>query len=269
VQHRRTLDPDHNFYDWAAVELHRQRKERGLSLDAVGVIIDRDRSLVARIETGYTKMSAAHAERLDAAWRTGGLFERIVRYAKSRHNTEWAEARTELQAKATHHKIWALALVPGEWQTERYIRATFEGARSVEDVEEEVRRRLNRQQSLNRSPAPVIRTYLDQGVIDQPVGGPEVMAEQLARLLELASVHTIRMVPRAAGAHVGRDGPFQIMTVDGAEVVYTETLGPGRLIEDPVEVRSYGVWFDQIGDVALSRAESLQLIQATMEAFTS
>jgi hypothetical protein len=132
-----------------------------------------------------------------------------------------------------------------------------------------VRLRLNRQEGLIRKPAPIIRAYLDQGVLDQPVGGPEVMAEQLARILEVANEHTVRVVPRAAGAHVGRDGPFQIMTVDGADVVYTETLGPGRLVEDPVEVRSYGVWFDQIGDLALSRTESLKLIQATMEAFTS
>jgi hypothetical protein len=269
VQHRRTLDPDHNFYDWAAVELHRQRKERGLSLDAVGLIIDRDRSLVARIETGYTKMSAAHAETLDAEWHTGGLFGRIIRYAKSRHNTEWVEARIDLQARATHHKIWSLAWVPGLWQTERYIRASFEAAGSVEDIEGAVRLRLNRQQSINCKPAPIIRAYLDERVIDQPVGGPEVMAEQLARILELASAHTIRVVPHAVGAHAGRDGPFQIMTVDGADVAYTETLGPGRLVEDPVEVRSYGVWFDQIGDVALPKAESLKLIQATMEAFTS
>ena len=201
MQHRRTLDPDHNLYDWAAVELHRQRKERGLSLDAVGLIIDRDRSLVARIETGHTKMSAAHAERLDAAWRTGGQFTRIIGYAKSRHNTEWAEARIDLQARASHHKIWALALVPGEWQTEGYMRATFEGARSVEDVGAAVRQRLKRQQSLDRRPAPIIRAYLDQGVIDQPVGGPEVMIEQLARLLELATRHAIRVVPRSVGAH--------------------------------------------------------------------
>lgn len=269
MQQRRTLDPDRDLYDWAAVELHRQRKERGLSLDAVGWIIDRDRSLVARLETGHTKMSAAHAERLDAEWSTGGLFTRIIRHAKIRHNTEWAEARIELQARASHHRIWALEWVPGFWQTERYMRAAFEAAGSVGDIEAEVRRRLTRQESFDRKPAPIIRTYLDQGVIDQPVGGPEVMAEQLARLLELAGVHTVRVVPRAVGAHVGRDGPFQILTVDGAEVAYTETLGPGRLIEDPTEVRSYRVWFEQIGDVALSKAESLQLIQATMEAFSS
>jgi Domain of unknown function (DUF5753) len=266
MQHRRTLDPDHNLYDFAAVELHRQRKERDLSLNAVGEIINRDRSLVARIESGYTRMSVAHAERLDFVWNLGGLFKRIIHYAKTRHNTEWVETRIDLQARATHHKIWALAWVPGPWQTEGYARASFEGC-GVEDIEAAGRARLSRQEILAGKPGPIVRVYLDQGVIDQPVGGPDVMAEQLGRLLEMAQSHTVRIVPRSAGAHPGRDGSFSIMTVDGAEVVYTETIGPGRLIQDPIEVRSYGVWFDRIGDVALSPPESLRLIRETMEAF--
>jgi hypothetical protein len=269
MKYRRELDPDHNLYDFAAVELRRQRRERDLSLEAVGEIISRDRSLVARIETGHTRMSDAHANRIDHAWNLQGFFQRIIRYAKTRHDTEWVAARTELRARATHHKVWALALVPGFWQTERYMRATFEAAGSVEDVEKEVKSRLSRQQHLDRTPRPVIRVYLDQGVIDQPVGGPAVMAEQLARLLELAQLHTIRVVPRSVGAHAGRDGSFLIMTVDGADVAYTEAIGPGRLIQDPAEVRSYALWFDSIGDVALPKNESLRLIKETMEAFTS
>lgn len=267
VGHARTLDPDHNFYDWAAVELHRQRKARGLSLDAVGTVIDRDRSLVARLESGHTKMSEGHADRLDAAWNTGGLFWRIIQYAKTRHNTEWAETRNDLQARATHHKIWALSWIPFPWQTEAYARASFEGARHV-DVEAAVKARLSRQEPFTRTPGPLMRVYLDQGVIDQPVGGPEVRAEQLTRLIELAGQHTIRVVPRSAGAHVGRDGSFSIMTVGGIDIAYTETLGPGRLIQDPTEVRSYGTWFDDIGDVALSPFESLRLIKAVLESFT-
>jgi hypothetical protein len=265
----RTLDPDHNLYDFAAVELRRQRRERDLSLEAVGEIINRDRSLVARLETGHTRMSEAHANKIDHAWNLQGLFQRIIRYAKTRHDTEWEVARIDLRVRAMQHRVWALALVPGFWQTERYMRATFEAAGSVEDVEKAVKSRLNRQQDLNRTPRPVIRAYLDQGVIDQPVGGPEVMAEQLTRLLELAQLHTVRVVPRSVGAHVGRDGSFSIMTVDGADVAYTETLGPGRLIQDPAEVRFYALWFDSIGDVALPKNESLRLIKETMEAFTS
>ena len=265
----RPLDPDHNLYDFAAVELRRQRRERDLSLEAVGEIINRDRSLVARIETGHTRMSDAHANKIDHAWNLQGFFQRLIRYAKTRHDTEWAEARIDLRTRATHHKVWALALVPGFWQTERYMRATFEGAGSVEDVEKSVKSRLNQQDFLNRTPRPVIRAYLDQGVIDQPVGGPEAMAEQLAHLQEQAQLHTIRIVPRSVGAHAGRDGSFSIMTVDGADIAYTETVGPGRLIQDPAEVRSYALWFDSIGDVALPKNESLRLIKETMEAFTS
>jgi Domain of unknown function (DUF5753) len=46
--------------------------------------------------------------------------------------------------------------------------------------------RLKRQECLNRRPWPILLVILDQGVIDQPVGSPEIMREQLARLLELA-----------------------------------------------------------------------------------
>lgn len=260
----RTLDPDHDLYDFAAVELHRQRKVRNLSLDAVGVIIQRDRSLVARIESGHTKMSLGHAENLDRAWNLGRLFTRLIGYAKTRHNTEWVVTRYELEARVTHLKVWALSWVPGLWQTEDYARAAFEAAR-LDDVETQVGKRMRRQAILDRTPAPIVRLYLDQGVIDQPVGGPAVMRAQLARLTQLAELQAVRIVPRSVGAHPGRDGAFWIMTVDGADVAYTETIGPGRLIEDPTEVRSYGVWFDRIGDVALSPQESLRLIRETME----
>jgi hypothetical protein len=268
MAYRRELDPDHNLYDFATVELRRQRRERNLSLEAVGGIIHRDRSLVARIETGHTRMSDAHANKIDHAWNLQGFFQRIIRYAKTRHDTEWVTVRTELRARATHEKIWALAWVPGFWQTERYIRAGLEAC-GVKDVEKEVKSRLSRQEALDRAPQRAIRAYLNQAVIDQPVGGPEAMSEQLARIVELAQLHTVRVVPRSVGAHVGWDGSFSIMTVNGADVAYTETLGPGRLIQDPAEVRSYALWFDSIGDVALPKTESLRLIKEAMEAFTS
>jgi hypothetical protein len=46
----RQLDPDHDLYDWAAVELRRQRKVRGVTAQAVADIIGKDRSLISKIE---------------------------------------------------------------------------------------------------------------------------------------------------------------------------------------------------------------------------
>jgi hypothetical protein len=126
---------------------------------------------------------------------------------------------------------------------------------------------MNRQESLNGKPSPLIWIMLDQGVIDQPVGSPKIMYEQLARLVELATLPNIsvRVAPRGIGGHPGRDGSFKILTVGGSDIAYTEACGGGRLVVDAAEVRSFRVWFDQIGDRALPVDASLDLIQRTME----
>jgi Domain of unknown function (DUF5753) len=263
------FDPDNNLWDFIAVELHRQRTERALSLAQVGEIIDRTRSLVARVESGETQLQAAHAVKLDRAWNLGEFFQRLVAFAKRGHKVEWFKAHLEHEAMASHLRIWELSWVPGLFQTEGYARAAFEAA-GVEDVEERVSERLSRQVCLDRKPRPRVWMILDQGVLDQPVGGPEIMREQLARLVELAHQPniTIRVVQRIVGAHVGRDGSFKIMTVGGSDAVYTRAHGGGRLVQDASEVPSYRVWFDLIGDVALPKDASLRLLTETMESYS-
>ncbi|TDC79428.1 helix-turn-helix transcriptional regulator [Actinomadura sp. 7K507] len=263
------FDPDGNLWDHIAFELRRHRHERNLSLAEVGQIIDRDRSLVARVESGDTKMQGAHAIHLDTAWNTGGRFQRLVNFAKAGHEVEWFQTHLEHEATASHLRIWELGWMPGLFQTEAYARAIFEGC-GVEDVEEGVRARLSRQTCLDRHPRPRIWVILDQGILDQPVGGREIMHAQLAHLVELARQPNfrVRIVPTEVGSHVGRDGSFKIMTVNGADVVYTDAQGGGRLVQDAAEISSYRVWFDLIGDVALPKDASLRLLEDTMERYS-
>ncbi|MBG6093936.1 DUF5753 domain-containing protein [Actinomadura viridis] len=193
----------------------------------------------------------------------------MVKFAKAGHEVEWFKTHSEHEAKASHLRIWELGWVPGLFQIEAYARAMFE-ASGVEDVEDGVAARLSRQTCLDRKPRPRVWVILDQGVLDQPVGGPEIMRAQLARLVELARQPniTVRVVPRDVGAHVGRDGSFKIMTVDGADVVYTVAQGGGRLVQDATEISSYRDWFDRIGDVALPKDASLRLLVETMERYS-
>jgi transcriptional regulator with XRE-family HTH domain len=263
------FDPDGNLWDLIALELRRQRQERNLSLAAVGEIIGRERSLVSHVESGNTKLQGAHARKLDRAWDTDGFFRRLVKYAKAGHDVEWFKTHLELEAGADELRIWELGWIPGLFQIEGYARAAFEAA-GLEDVEEWVSTRLNRQGCLHRKPRPRVWVILDQGVIEQPVGAPEVMREQLAHLIELAQLPsiTIRVVPRSVGAHPGRDGSFKIMTVNGSDAVYAAAHGGGRLVQDATEIRSYRVWFDLIGDVALPKDASLRLLTDVMERFS-
>lgn len=264
---RRQLDPDHDLYDWAAVELRRQRKERGKTAQDVADIIDKDRSLISKIEAGESRLQEQDADAIDLAWSLGGLFGRIIRLAKSRHSAEWGAARTELEVTASHIRSWSLGWVTPLLQTEDYARASFIGARRL-DVEQAVAVRMRRQECLTRTPPPALWALLDQNALEHVIGGPETHRAQLARLIELADslTHTIRVVPSSAGAYIGRDGSFDLYTSHAKDAVFTETLGPGRLIQDISEVARYRVWFDQIGDVALPKGASTSLIRDIMEA---
>ncbi|MFC5745893.1 helix-turn-helix domain-containing protein [Actinomadura rugatobispora] len=264
----RRLDPDHDMYDWAAVELHRLRKERNAGHREIADIIGRDRSLISKIEAGECRLQEDAADRIDRAWTTGGLLGRIIRWAKSRHSSEWREERAASESTAGQIRIWALGWIPVLAQTEDYARAVFvEGGR--QDVEQAVRAVMERQKILERDHPPLVWLLIDQDALEHQVGSRDVHRAQLARLLELAESPewTVRIVRRSAGGHVGRDGAFELYRVGNEDIPYTETLGPGRLVRDASETAQYEVWFRRIGDVAESKHASLALIREIMEGF--
>jgi hypothetical protein len=214
------------------------------------------------------KLQLKHAKIVDQEWDTGGLFTFLVGFAITGHDAEWFKAHAEIELRSKELRIWELSWIPGLFQTEDYARALFESASSPE-VEADLAKRMKRQEVLNRKPGPIMRVFLDQGVLDQPVGGPEVMRAQLAALLEW-SQHpniTFRVVPRSVGAHMGRDGSFKIMTAGNGDIAYTEACGGGRLVMDAEEVRSFRLRFDRISDRALPVDASIDLIKRVMKEF--
>jgi hypothetical protein len=234
----------------------------------LGDLLDLDRSSVSRLESGGIKLQEKHAKVVDHEWQTDELFAVLVHHARTGHVSEWLQAHLELEARSSELRIWELAWIPGLFQTEAYARTMFT-AYGWEEIETLVAARMARQGALDRKPRPLVWAYLDQGVIDQPVGNSEVVREQLARLLELAQLPNIRIriMPRSVGAHVGRNGSFKIMTVAGGDQIYTEASEGGRLSADGTDVRLFRTHFTRIGDDALPVGDSLKLIQQTMERF--
>ncbi|MFP3966296.1 DUF5753 domain-containing protein [Actinomadura fulvescens] len=212
-------------------------------------------------------MLEKHARTIDREWGTAGLFGGLLRFAKEGHDREWFATHLSMEARASELRIWEALWIPGLLQTETYIRAAVEAAR-LPGIEDRVAVRLNRQECLTRTPPPILRVMLDEGVIKQPVGSPEVMREQLAQLLELGrQPHiSIRIVPTSVGAHVGRDGSFKILTVDGIDSAYIEASKEGRLVQDATDVRSFRLKFDNISDHALPVGASAEVIAQAMEA---
>jgi transcriptional regulator with XRE-family HTH domain len=255
------------MWTWLAHDLRFWRIKHRLTGAEFGRILGVVRSTVSRLESGELKIAEEQAMILDKLWNTGGHFLRLLTYAKLGHDPEWFKEHVSYEARALVLRIYELSLIPGLLQTEAYARACFMAA-EIEDVEEQLTARLARQEALLRNPKPRLWVLLSQSVIDWPVGDPQVMREQLARLLDVGDHRnaSIRVVPRTTGAFVGLDGPFKVLTVREGDVAYTEAHGGGRLILSTAEVRAFGVRYDQISSKALPEDQSRTLIQRTMEA---
>jgi transcriptional regulator with XRE-family HTH domain len=260
-------DPKSSMWAWIAYNLRVFRTQRGQSGDAIGKILNCSKATVSRLESGETKLEETQAATLDRAWNTGGLFSIMLWYARLGHDPDWMKQHVNIEARAYVHKIWELVLIPGLLQTEDYARATLVTG-GVKDVEGALETRMRRQEILAREEPPILWVLLFEGVLDVPVGGAAIMRKQLAHLLEASESPNIavRVVPRSAGAHLGLEGAFKIMTVETGDVAYMEALGGGRLVPSATEVRSYAISYDRISQQALPEGPSRDLIKRVMEA---
>jgi transcriptional regulator with XRE-family HTH domain len=188
-----------------------------------------------------------------------------------------------LEEAASVFSWYESELVPGILQTERYAHALVETGNPGMDHEEIDRRvhvRLARQVLLTRVTAPPhLNIVLNEAIIRRPVGGAEVMAEQLARLAEASELTTVslRIVPFSAGLHYGvMSGPFVILRFplngDGGEseppTVYIGGFTGDLYLDKPVEIERYHQAFTDIWAASLGEAASRDLILHAAREFT-
>jgi transcriptional regulator with XRE-family HTH domain len=247
-----------------AFDLRRYRELRGLTQTQVGKIIRVTKQQVHNLESGIRKPNKGQTEALDEAWDTGGHFTRLRKFAEAGHDPNWFRTFTRYEAKARVIKSYTLAVVHGLLQTPDYARALLD-AGGVDDVDAALEARMARQEVLTHEPE--IWALINEAVLDQPVGGAAVMRNQLAHLLEFSQRPTalVRVVPRRAGAHMGLDGSFTVISTASERVTYLEAFGGGRLAQETAEVEEFALRFERIGTDALSRADSRVLIEQIMK----
>jgi Domain of unknown function (DUF5753) len=162
--------------------------------------------------------------------------------------------------------------VSGLLQTEAYARAilsTRMGA-TREELDDAVAGRVERQRILEREHPPELWVILDEAVLRRPVGGPDVMRDQLACLVEAGQRPNIaiQVIPFGAGAHGGlRGGAFIVADFDGATTIaYQDAASSGQIIEGAAEVDALALTWDTLRLDALPRTASISLITSVAEA---
>lgn len=268
-----------------AAKLRELREAADLTIDEVGEKLECSASKISRIETGHVGVTPRDVrDMLEVYGIEDDEREALVQLAREARKKGWWHAYNEvftgafvgLESDASSLHTHQGLLVPGLLQTEGYMRAVIRAIRpdaSEAEVNRRVTARVKRQSLLHESHPPEYWAVLDEAVLRRRVGGPEVMREQLRRLVELAALPhvTLQVVPFSAGAHAGMEGPFLILGFPeqaDPDVVYVENTTSTVYLEQPEDVHRYTLMFDHLRAAALKPDDTVDLVTEAADRLT-
>jgi hypothetical protein len=185
----------------------------------------------------------------------------------------WFRTYVDLESAAVLIRTYEGQFIPGLLQTDAYMRAVVQGAHLDESAEElgrRVRLRMARQQLLTREEPPRVWAVIDEAALRRPVGGREVMAGQLERLIEATKLPnvTLQILPFEVGAHAAMLGAFSIMRFADRElpdVVYLEHLTNAVYLDKRDEAERYLDVMESICDESEPPARTVELLEKLLD----
>ncbi|MEV0319796.1 helix-turn-helix domain-containing protein [Streptomyces sp. NPDC050658] len=261
-------------------ELRALRTMAGLTSDQAAGRVGWHQSKVSRIETGRSGVKASDVQLLLDAYavKDPQLRQLLVALAgadddSGRHHW-WHAYRgllpptyrdfISLESQACRVRTLETNVVPGLLQTPDYARAVTRAALDglpEEQVDALVEVRLARQDVLRAKRPLRLSVILDESVLHRQVGGGQVLAGQLKRLLEAAQLPHVRLqvLPYAAGEHKGLLGSFVIFSfpnIADLDVVVLDHLTSSLYLERREDLQAYTDAFNSLQGQALSPEES-------------
>jgi transcriptional regulator with XRE-family HTH domain len=182
-----------------------------------------------------------------------------------------------LEQDAAAITAYSMYHVHGLVQTEDYARTVIRAVLpNIDPVvhRQRVEARLRRQELLEGQNLPRFRMLLDEAVLHRPVGGPSLMAAQLAKILDLVKAGrvTVQVVPFDVGAYSVADISFTLLEFNEpllSPVVFVEGLAGSQYYERVIDVARYRESIDYIRDSALSPRDSVQRMTEMHEAYAA
>ncbi|GAA2373212.1 helix-turn-helix domain-containing protein [Streptomyces sparsogenes] len=236
------------------------REKAGLSYEQAGRALDVTHATIRRMEKAEVGLKLPYVEKL---LRTYGVtdpeeVEGFLSLAREANKPgwwhrfrdvlpEWFNTFVALEGEANLIRAYEPHYVPGLLQTEDYARAVLRAGMPHapdSEIERNVALRMERQSLLTRENPPMLWVVMDETVLRRPIGGPEVMRDQITRLIEAVTVPNVRLqiMPFDAGPHPAMYGPFHIFRFPIQElpdIAYTETLVSGSYFDQRDDVSSF------------------------------
>ncbi|TDD36726.1 XRE family transcriptional regulator [Actinomadura sp. KC06] len=241
-------------------QLRRMREARGISTEQAGYEIRGSHSKISRMELGRVGFKERDVSDLLTLYGVSDPAERapLLELAKEANTpgwwhrygdvlASWFEVYLGLEEAASLLRAYELQFVPGLLQTEDYARAVvrlgFSDA-AEDEVERRVQLRTIRQERFTSPGAATLWAVVDEAVVRRPLGGREVMRQQIKHLIEMSDLPnvTLQIVPFGAGGHAAAGGPFTILRFAEpglSDVVYLEQLTSALYLDKPTDVDTY------------------------------
>jgi len=240
--------------------LRRLRESRGINAEQAADTIRGSHSKISRMEHGRVGFKERDVADLLTLYGVVDGEERaaLLNLAKEANTPGWWHAYSDilptwvepyvgLEAAASVIRTYQTQFMPGLLQTESYARALLRTGYPTVSNEEIARRselRISRQEVLSKPGAPQLWAVIDEGALRRPIGGHEVMCEQIEHLVEMADhpAVTLQVLPFSVGGHSAGGGPFTILRFaepDLQDVVFIEQLTSALYLDKPAEVDRY------------------------------
>ena len=245
-----------------AGELKAWRERMRLTQQAFADKLGYSAALVAAVEQCKRSPTADFAARCDEVTDAPGTFVRWQAQVSRESYPAFFAPVLAFERDAVRIHGWELGAVPGLLQTEEYARSLIHSGRprdSGEAIDRLVAARIERQSILVGEEPPLLWYVLDERVLRHAVGGGDVMAGQLDKLLAAADAPgiVIQILPFTADNHAGSDGPIAVYDfTDSPSVCYTECYSGGRIVEVHSEVSDLVTVMSLLRAAALSVRES-------------
>jgi Domain of unknown function (DUF5753)/Helix-turn-helix domain len=265
--------------------LRRLREDAQITTEQAAASIRGSHSKISRMEHGRVGFKERDIGDLLSLYGVTSGEERdaLLRLAREANTPGWWQGYTDilphwvepyfgLEAAAQVIRAYEVQFVPGLLQTEGYARALIRlgNAPAEEDVIRRAEARISRQDILNRETPPRMWMVLDEGALRRPIGGKEIMREQVKHLIDMCDhpAVTLQVLPFKAAGHPALGGPFTILRFsepDLRDVVYIEQLTSALYLDKAAEVDSYLEVMEQLCLLATPVAKTPQVLKSALD----
>ncbi|WP_327180443.1 helix-turn-helix transcriptional regulator (plasmid) [Streptomyces sp. NBC_01335] len=260
--------------DRVAARLRDLRTEAGLTGQQLAARTGWHGSKVSRMQSGRSQPSDDDIRTWCRACGAEDEAAGIIAAARQAQQmyTEWRrvqrgglravqQARVPLYERTKIMRVYTSSVVPGMLQTHAYATALLSEIarfhRTPDDSSAAADARLERSHVIRRAGRrfPIL---VEESVLRREIGGPDVMAEQLGHLLQLAALPsvTLGIIPARSGAM----WPLETYTIFDAEQVSVELLTAAITITAPPEVAQYLAAHEEMSAAAVYGPAALRLI---------